>query len=162
MGERDCPTNMSKKTRSEPKKSYRIRNWSAYDAALVNRGSLTVWVSEDAIANWKAKKEPGKRGRQREYSDFAIETVLTLREVYHLTNRGAEGFVRSLFEIMQIDLPVPDHTTLSVRGQSLDCSIAKKENHFFIHRCRQYGSKDLWGRRVENPQTRDIQEKNMA
>ena len=118
---------MSKKTRSGPKKSYRIRNWSAYDAALVKRGSLTVWVSEDAMANWKAKKAPGKRGRQREYSDFAIETVLTLKEVYHLTNRGAEGFTRSLFEIMQIDLLVPDHTTLSVRGKSLDVQLPKKQ-----------------------------------
>lgn len=121
---------MSKKkknTRTQPKKSYRVRNWSAYDAALVKRGSLTVWISEDAIASWRAEKEPGKRGRQREYSDFAIETTLTLKEVYHLTNRGAEGFLRSLFEIMKITLPVPDHTTLSVRGKRLDVHLPKKQ-----------------------------------
>jgi DDE family transposase len=121
---------MSKKkknTRSQPKKLYRVRNWSAYDAALVKRGSLTVWISEDAIASWSAEKEPGKRGRQQEYSDFAIETTLTLKEVYHLTNRGAEGFLRSLFEIMKITLPVPDHTTLSVRGKNLDIHLPKKQ-----------------------------------
>ena len=121
---------MSKKkknTRSQPKKLYRVRNWSAYDAALVKRGSLTVWISEDAIASWSAEKEPGKRGRQQEYSDFAIETTLTLKEVYHLTNRGAEGFLRSLFEIMKITLPVPDHTTLSVRGKNLDVHLPKKQ-----------------------------------
>jgi hypothetical protein len=121
---------MSKKkknTRSLSKKLYRVRNWSAYDAALVKRGSLTVWISEDAVASWSAEKEPGKRGRQREYSDFAIETTLTLKEVYHLTNRGAEGFLRSLFEIMKIRLPVPDHTTLSVRGKNLDIHLPKKQ-----------------------------------
>ena len=121
---------MSKKkknTRSLPKKLYRVRNWSAYDAALVKRGSLTVWISEDAIASWSAEKEPGKRGRQQEHSDFAIETTLTLKEVYHLTNRGAEGFLRSLFEIMKITLPVPDHTTLSVRGKNLDVHLPKKQ-----------------------------------
>ena len=121
---------MSKKkknTRSLPKKLYRVRNWSAYDAALVKRGSLTVWISEDAIASWSAEKEPGKRGRQQEYSDFAIETTFTLKEVYHLTNRGVEGFLRSLFEIMKITLPVPDHTTLSVRGKNLDIHLPKKQ-----------------------------------
>ena len=116
-----------KNTGSHPKKLYRVRNWSAYDAALVKRGSLTVWISEDAIASWSAEKEPGKRGRQQEYSDFAIETTLTLKEVYHLTNRGAEGFLRSLFEIMKITLPVPDHTTLSVRGKRLDVNLPKKQ-----------------------------------
>ena len=56
-----------KKARSQPKQLYRVRNWSDYDAALVNRGSLTIWISEDAISKWKAEKEPNKRGRQREY-----------------------------------------------------------------------------------------------
>lgn len=117
-----------KKTRSQPKEVYRVRNWSAYDAALVNRGSLTVWISEDAIAAWKAKKEPNQRGRQKEYSDLAIETALTLKEVYGLTNRSTEGFLLSLFEIMRIDLPVPDHTTLSVRGKTLAVSLPKKRS----------------------------------
>ena len=117
-----------KKTRSHPKKLYRVRNWAEYDAALVNRGSLTIWMSEDAIAGWKENKEPKKRGRQREYSDLAIEMALTLKEVYHLTNRSTEGFLLSLFEIMEIDLPVPDHTTLSVRGKGLEVHLPKKKS----------------------------------
>jgi hypothetical protein len=115
-----------KKTRSQPKKLYRVRNWSDYDAALVNRGSLTIWISEDAIAKWKPEQEPKRRGRQRDYSDLAIETALMLKEVYHLTNRSTEGFLRSLFMLMQIDLPVPDHTTLSVRGKELSVTLPKK------------------------------------
>ena len=115
-----------KKPRSQPKQLYRVRNWSDYDAALVNRGSLTIWISEDALSKWKAEKEPNKRGRQREYSELAIKTVLTLKEVYHLTNRSTEGFLRSIFALMRIDLPVPDHTTLSVRSRGLALPLPKK------------------------------------
>ena len=117
-----------KNLRSKLKKSYRVRNWSEYDAALVNRGSLTIWLSEDAISSWQPTQEPKKRGRQREYSDLAIETALTLKEVYQLSNRSTEGFLRSLFEIMQIKLPVPDHTTLSVRGKGLSVRLSKKKS----------------------------------
>lgn len=121
-------TKKKKTTHSGSKKTYRVRNWSEYDAALVNRGSLTIWISEDAIANWQPEREANKRGKPREYSDLAIETVLTLKEVYHLTNRSTEGFLRSLFKLMQIDLPVPDHTTLSVRGKGLVVRIPKKKS----------------------------------
>ena len=117
-----------KQTRSQPKPLYRVRNWSDYDAALVNRGSLTIWISEDAITKWKPEKEPNKRGRQRDYSNLAIETALTLKEVYHLTNRSTEGFLCSLFTLMQIELPVPDHTTLSVRGKGLLVTLPKKKS----------------------------------
>ena len=52
--------------------------------------------------------------------------MLTLKEVFHLTNRGVEGFVRSLFQMMNIDLPVPDHSTLSKRGKTLKVKLPKK------------------------------------
>ena len=99
-------------TRSRQEELYRVRNWSEYDRALVNRGSLTIWISEEAIAKWKPKG-PKQRGAQKEYSDFAIETALTLKEVFHLTNRGTEGLIGSIFQLMRVDLSVPDHTTLS-------------------------------------------------
>lgn len=116
-----------KKPHSQPKPLYRVRNWSDYDAALVSRGSLKIWISEEAISAWKPEKEAGKRGRQKEYSDLAIITALTLKEVYGLTNRSTEGFLRSLFALMDIDLSVPDHTTLSIRGKSLSVSLPKKK-----------------------------------
>ena len=52
--------------------------------------------------------------------------MLTIKEVFHLTNRGVEGFVRSLFMILQVDLPVPDHSTLSKRGKTLKVKLLKK------------------------------------
>ena len=59
------------------------------------------------------------RGGQRRYSDLAIETALTLRLIYHLPLRQAEGFLTSLFAMMELDLPAPDYTTVSRRGQHL-------------------------------------------
>lgn len=111
-----------KKPKSRSKTVYHIRNWSEYDQALVNRYSLTIWISEDVKENWKYTG-PKQRGAQYEYSDQAIESMLTLKELFQLTNRGVEGFVRSVFEMMGIDLPVPDHTTLSIRGKQLNVEL---------------------------------------
>jgi hypothetical protein len=86
---------------------------------------LTLWISTDVRKNWKYQG-PKQRGSQYEYSDQAIESMLTLKEIFRLTNRGVEGFVRSLFELMGIDLSVPDHTTLSIRGKGLQIALPRK------------------------------------
>ncbi len=62
------------------KTEYRVRNWREYEQGLRARGDVTVWFSEDAIANW-ISRSTGARGGQRLYSDLAIETVLTLRSL---------------------------------------------------------------------------------
>ena len=67
-----------------------------------------------------------QRGSQFDYSDQAILVMLTVKEVFHLTNRGVEGFVRSLFQMLNINLPVPDHSTLSKRGKELKVKLPKK------------------------------------
>ena len=113
------------KKKSRSKEVYHLKNWSAYDKALVDRYSLTVWISEDVQKAWKYTG-PRQRGGQYEYSDTAIEMMLTMKELFHLTNRGVEGFVRSLFELMGIDLPVPDHTTLSTRGKTLEVEVSRR------------------------------------
>jgi IS5 family transposase len=106
------------------KTKYRVANWASYDRALVRRGDVTVWVSAKAIATWEPP-DVGTRGGQRKYSDLAIETALTLRLVFHLPLRQTEGFLRSLFGRMGCDLPSPDHTTLSRRGQRLDLTLRR-------------------------------------
>jgi len=114
----------SKRSRVHPryKTKYRVTNWSAYDRSLARRGDVTFWLSPDGIANWNAKPT-GKRGGQQKYSDLAIETALTLRLVFHLPLRQIEGFLGSLFKVMNVDLDVPDHTTLSRRGRRLDVAL---------------------------------------
>lgn len=106
------------------KTKYRVANWASYDRALVRRGDVTAWVSPEAIASWEPAGV-GTRGGQRTYSDLAIETALTLRLLFHLPFRQTEGFLRSLFGLMGLDLPAPDHTTLSRRGQHLDLTLRR-------------------------------------
>lgn len=94
------------KSRVHPKykTKYRVKNWAAYDSALVRRGDITIWLSPEAIAAWKPEST-GKRGGQLKYSDLAIETALTLRLVFNLPLRQTEGFLNSLFGMMGVDLP---------------------------------------------------------
>src|SRR5262252_8097587 len=106
-----------------PKKtSYRIRNWPAYNAALSGRGSLTLWVDEAAIRSWRYTG-PTQRGAQYHYADTAISCVLTLRAVYHLALRAAEGLARSVFALLAVSLPVPSYSTLSRRAAELPVAL---------------------------------------
>lgn len=100
------------------KKSYNKRDWKAYEEGLRNRGDLTIWFCEDAIAAWNhCDNENRKRGRQRRYSDLAIETSHTIRLVYKQALRQTEGLMRSIVRLMKLDLAIPDHTTLSRRSK---------------------------------------------
>ena len=105
---------MQSKVHPTYKAKYRVANWAAYNQALVRRGDVTVWLSSEAIAAWTLR-----RSGQRRYSDLAIETALTLRLLYHLPLRQAEGFLHALFGMMRLDLSAPDDTTLSRRSQHL-------------------------------------------
>ena len=102
-----------------PTARYRVTNWPDYDAALVRRGELTVWLTEEAIASWYAPAT-GERGGQPIYSAIAIETALTLRLVFHQPLRQTEGLLRSIAALLDIDIAIPDHTTLSRRGGGLN------------------------------------------
>ncbi len=88
------------------KKVYRVRNWHEYEAGLRSRGSLTVWIllTDDKLANWDAPRPTRRRpGRQRKYSNHAIETAVTLGMVLRLASRQAEGFLRSLFVLLKFE-----------------------------------------------------------
>ena len=114
-----------KHTQPRPKTLYRVKNWSEYDKALVQRGSITVWLSDDFEVNWWHVGEK-QRGSQFEYSAQAIIIMLTVKNVFHLPNRATEGFVRSIFAMLAVKLSVPDHTTLSRRGKGLKVTLPKK------------------------------------
>lgn len=107
------------------KRQYRVRNWGEYNAALVNRGSLTVWIDEQVIKNWLHAGRSGKRGASLTYSDAAITTVLLLKAVYHLPLRAAVGFAGSLLKLMHLDLPVPHFSTLSRRQSGLELEAVR-------------------------------------
>lgn len=105
------------------KTAYRIRNWREYNRALKQRGSLTVWISKDAIANWTTRELTGEPGASPTYTDLAIETMATVQAIYSLAGRQAQGFLDSIFELMKIDLTAPDHSTLSRRRKSLNITL---------------------------------------
>ncbi len=102
-----------------------MTNWREYERGLVRRGDVTIWLSPEAVGAWKTKPS-GRRGAQPKFSDLAIETALALRLIFHLPLRQVEGFLRSLFKLMEVDLDVPDHTTLSRRSASLKVSLASR------------------------------------
>ena len=112
-----------------------VGNWPAYDRALVQRGEITLWLAPEAIATWEAVGV-GTRGGQLQYSDLAIETALTLRLLFHLPLRQTEGFLTSIFGMLDFDLSAPDHTTLSRRGQHLNptlrCAPASPGTHLIV------------------------------
>jgi Transposase DDE domain len=108
------------------KRQYRVRNWRDYNAALVRRGSLTLWVEQSAVNKWRETAAPVRRGRRRFYSDLAVTCALTLREVYHLPLRSTQGLVRSVLRLLGSDLPAPHYSTLSRRAASLDVSLARR------------------------------------
>jgi hypothetical protein len=112
-------------THSRQKGLYRVKNWSKYEQALVKRGSISFWLSDDFEKAWQYAGEK-QRGSQFDYSDQAIEVMQTVKNVFHLPNRATEGFLRSIFELMRIGLSVPDHTTLSRRGKDLKVKLPRK------------------------------------
>jgi len=102
-----------------PKQRRRVTNWAEYDAALRQRGSLTVWFTEEAVAAWEAEPRTTPGG-QPHYSSLAITTALTLKAVFRLALRQTEGLIGSVIRLLGLDLSVPDHTTLSRRAETLE------------------------------------------
>ncbi len=105
------------------KRQYRIRNWHEYNAALVQRGSLTLWVDEAALADWHNHQRSGRPGKPRTYSELAITCMATLQVVYHLPLRATEGLLHSVLQLLGVDLGVPDYTTLCRRRRTLEMSL---------------------------------------
>lgn len=112
---------------SAQKGTYRVTNWAEYDRALVARGDITFWFDPQAIqALWLAAPS-GRRGAPVLYSDWAIQVLLMLKQVFGLPNRSVEGLARSLMRLMGLELPVADHTVLSRRARTLTVQIERRE-----------------------------------
>ena len=101
-----------------PKQKHKLMNWREYDASLRQRGSLTVWFGDEVIEGWRAEPRP-TQGGQPWHSSLAILTALTLRAVFRLALRQAEGLIGSVIGLLGLDLAVPDHSTLSRRAGTL-------------------------------------------
>ena len=102
-----------------PKQTRKVTNWPAYNASLRQRGSLTLWFSEDAIAGWRAAPRT-IRGGQAWYSPLAILTALTLRAVFRLALRQTGGLIGSIIDLLGLSLAVPTFSTLSRRAGTVE------------------------------------------
>ena len=83
------------------------RDWNKYNKSLVNRGSINLWLDEKALAAWNAAHLKNKIGRPFQFSDDAIKLLATVRYLFKMPLRTTEGFLRSLFNQLKIDLRVP-------------------------------------------------------
>ncbi|MED8534271.1 transposase, partial [Escherichia coli] len=99
--------------RSVAKQKFKITNWPTYNKALINRGSITFWLDDEAIQAWYESATPSSRGRPQRYSDLAITTVLVIKRVFRLTLRAAQGFIDSIFSLMNVPLRCPDYGTVA-------------------------------------------------
>src|SRR5919107_5198960 len=117
-----------------PRARYRVTNWPDYDRALQQRGSLTIWVTPEALAAWHPPRT-GRRGRSPQYADLAIETGHLLRLAFGRPWRQTEGLLRSLATLLGVGIGVPDHTTFSRRspGLALAGSLARAQRTGPVH-----------------------------
>jgi len=102
---------------------YRVTNWSDYNRALIQRGDLTLWLTDEVIDSWQAAPLSGKPGRPRTYSDLAVQCMLVLRLFYRLPLRAAQGLMVSLLLLLDCPLRVPDYTTLCRRQRLLAVKV---------------------------------------
>ena len=105
------------------KGTYKITNWRKYNASLVQRGSITFWFDEDVVARWHHDNAEPRVGHPFVYSDSAIECLLILRELFRLPYRQTEGLGRSLAKLMNIDLAIPNYSSLAKRAAKLNISL---------------------------------------
>jgi hypothetical protein len=94
----------------------KVTNWADYNNALRRRGDITIWFTEDAIANW----------RPVEYSNHAIETAMFIRQVFKLALRQTEGFITSLARVMGAAIAIPDFSCISRRAIDLPVILLTK------------------------------------
>lgn len=119
-----------------PKMKFSVRNWAKYDAALRARGSLTLWVTAEAMDHW-ASEPRSTPGGQCFYSDLAIETSLMLRLVFRQPLRQTEGLMASTFDLLELERKAPDHSTVSRRAMRLKsistrCALTSGPAHILI------------------------------
>ena len=110
--------------KSKKKHTYRIRNWSDYNTALVQRGSLYLWLDKTTLQNWHCQERTKKRGKPKVYSGQAIACALQLGAVYHLPLRATEGLLASLVALAGADVPVPSYSTLCRRRKEMTVALS--------------------------------------
>ena len=109
---------------------YKTSNWAEYNAALRQRGSLSIWF--DPSMKWEAAPN-GRHGCQQKFSDCAIQTRLMLKVLFRLPLRQTTGLVASLLELAGLDWNVPDFSTLRRRMKTLKIDLPNPSSSGPLH-----------------------------
>ncbi|HFG1637862.1 TPA: IS5 family transposase [Vibrio cholerae] len=115
-----------------PKPRYKTTNWKQYNKTLINRGSLTFWIDEEAIRQWKQSKQD-KRGRPRQFSDLAITTALMVKRVFSMPLRTLQGFIDSVFTLANVPIVCPHYSCISRRAKQVEVSFKPKTRGAIQH-----------------------------
>lgn len=99
---------------------YRTTNWSSYNHALKQRGSLLIWLDKEMT--WLAP-HGGRPGRPPVFSNAAIQFCLSIKVLFKLPLRQTAGMVACLLRLGGLDWPVPDYSTLCRRQKTLAVQI---------------------------------------
>ena len=123
-------TKVSKDTQTafeKPKEKYRVTNWPAYNKALVQRGSLTLWIDDEVVEDWYHAGEQ-KPGGEIIYSDRCMECMLSIKGLFRLGFRQTEGFARSVVLMLEMAdrLSVPCYSQVCRRQKELKVRIRPK------------------------------------
>jgi len=109
----------------QAKAKYRIRNWPQYNKALIQRGSITLWFSEETVHKWHQTTPTGKRGRPQIYSDEAILCALLIRTVYRCPLRALQGFLASIILLLGLTISIPSYSQMCRRAKDLGKALKK-------------------------------------
>ncbi|CAK9886698.1 MAG: hypothetical protein XXXJIFNMEKO3_03144 [Candidatus Erwinia impunctatus] len=107
------------------KQKFVITNWRNYNKALVNRGSLTFWLDDEDVQARYESTTPSARRRPQRYSDLAITIVLVIKRIFRLTPQAVQGFIDSIFSLMNVPLRCPDYSCVSKRARTVNISFKK-------------------------------------
>jgi hypothetical protein len=108
-----------------PRQRRKVTKWPAYEAGLRQRGSMTEWFTEEAVAAWAAAPRI-TRGGQPFYSPLAILTAQTLRAVFRLAYRQAEELIGSIINLLSLTLPLDKAATAPTQRDRHLQDIAEK------------------------------------
>lgn len=109
------------------KKAYRVRNWKHYNKALVERGNITFWLSEEVLAHWQPCQKKKTRGRPFSYSTLAIECGLTLKALFKLPLRATQGLIKGLMKLLGVGLKSPHYSLLCKRQREVSIRLPRRE-----------------------------------
>ena len=91
-------------------------NWAVYNQELKTRGQITMWLTSGFEKFWFNKVKTGNKGASQTYTDEAIQ----IKARFQLPLRSTQGFLDSLFQLLNLKIQAPDYTTISRRLKAQD------------------------------------------